>query len=72
MKQKMVVTNLRMPESDWLQVKASAGEMGMSVNEYLNYVTNRYSVFHTTPVRRSKAKKLSIWDLPSVAKQLMA
>ena len=31
----MVVTNLRMPRSDYLQVKAMAGELGMSLNEYM-------------------------------------
>jgi len=38
MKQPMVVTNLRMPRSDYLQVKAMAGELGMSVNEYINSI----------------------------------
>lgn len=31
----MIVTNLRMEESDWLQVKAMAGEMGMSANQFI-------------------------------------
>jgi hypothetical protein len=35
MKQPMVVTNLRMPTPDYLQVKMMAGELGMSVNEYI-------------------------------------
>mgnify|MGYP001612857160 CR=1 FL=1 len=39
MKQSMVVTNLRMPRSDYLQVKAMAGELGMSINEYINAIT---------------------------------
>ncbi len=37
MKQHMVVTNVRMSINDWLQVKTVASEMGMSVNEYLNF-----------------------------------
>ena len=32
----MVVTNLRMLRSDYLQVKARAGELGVSFNEYIN------------------------------------
>lgn len=32
----MVVTNLRMEKNAWRQVKAAAGELGVSANEYLN------------------------------------
>ncbi|MDO8610038.1 MAG: hypothetical protein Q7R95_05790 [bacterium] len=31
----MVVTNLRMERHEWLQIKAMAGEAGLSVNEYI-------------------------------------
>ena len=37
MKQPMVVTNLRMPQSEYLQIKSIAGELGMSVNEYMSF-----------------------------------
>lgn len=33
---RMIITNLRMPENMWLQVKSTAAELGISVNEYLN------------------------------------
>ncbi len=33
----MVVTNLRMPQSEYLQIKSIAGELGMSVNEYMSF-----------------------------------
>jgi len=36
---KMVVTNLRMEENDYLQAKQMAAEMGMSMNEYFNYLS---------------------------------
>lgn len=36
MKHKMIVTNLRIPEQNYLAVKAMAAESGMSLNEYLN------------------------------------
>lgn len=36
MKKQMVVTNLRMEKNAWRQVKSVAGELGVSVNEYLN------------------------------------
>lgn len=35
---KKIVTNLRIDEADWLQVKTRAAEFGMSVNEYINYL----------------------------------
>ncbi len=35
MKQKMVTTNLRIPEMYYGQMKAIAGELGMSVNEFV-------------------------------------
>lgn len=35
---KKIVTNLRIDEADWLQVKTKAAELGMSVNEYINYL----------------------------------
>lgn len=36
MKQPMIVTNIRMPQADYLQVKTAAAELGMSVNAYIN------------------------------------
>lgn len=35
MKQPMVVTNVRLPHSDWQQMKSIASEMGISLNQYL-------------------------------------
>lgn len=70
---KMVVTNVRMPREDWLRAKAAAGEAGMSVNEYINYIVDRYSTFKTVPALRSKrssAKRPSIWDLPEVVHRI--
>jgi len=34
----MVVTNVRMPQEDYLQVKAMAAELGISVNQYIHSV----------------------------------
>lgn len=33
-----IVTNLRIDEIDWLQIKSEAGELGISVNQYLVYL----------------------------------
>lgn len=72
MNSKMIVTNVRMSKEDWLRVKAAAGEMGMSTNEYINYVVDRYSTFKTVPQNRKKksSNPPSIWDLPKIAKRI--
>lgn len=74
MKQTMIVTNIRMPEEDLAQVKAAASDMGMSFNQYVNHVVQRFAVFHTVatmkmPTKQSY-KRLSIWDLPTIAKHI--
>lgn len=38
MRGKTVVTNLRIDKEDWLQVKTAAAELGMSVNQYVNFL----------------------------------
>lgn len=63
----MVVTNLRMEQPDWLQIKAIAGEMGMSANKYINYLIRKVSTLEVLGVKPSK-KSASIWDLPDLAK----
>lgn len=35
MKYPMIVTNIRMAQPDYLQLKTTAAELGMSVNEYI-------------------------------------
>lgn len=40
MKQKIIVTNLRIPEPMWMQIKATAAGFGMSFNEYIQYLVN--------------------------------
>ena len=58
---KKIVTNLRMDENDWLQVKARAAEFGMSVNEYINYLIRDLSakLELTVPKESSFCLKLS-------------
>ena len=66
----MVVTNLRLPESELTDIKAMAGEFGMSVNEYLRIVirgvTNIQGLVESWV--KPKKKRESIWDLPELAK----
>ncbi|KKS98212.1 MAG: hypothetical protein UV73_C0003G0154 [Candidatus Gottesmanbacteria bacterium GW2011_GWA2_43_14] len=33
---KKIVTNLRIPEDEWLQVRSTAASQGISVNEYIS------------------------------------
>lgn len=40
----IVVSNIRFPKDDWLQLKSVANSRGMSVNEYLIYLTNMDSI----------------------------
>lgn len=35
---KTIVTNLRIPEEDWMKVKAAAANSGMSANEYMKTI----------------------------------
>lgn len=58
---KKIVTNLRIDENDWLQVKTVAAELGMSVNEYINYLVRDLStkLELTAPEEGSALLKLS-------------
>lgn len=70
MKQEMVVSNIRIPKNDWLQVKSAAGELGMSVNQYINYIIERFTIMKVLSKEADgKRIKSSIWDLPEIAKQ---
>lgn len=62
---KKIVTNLRIDENDWLQVKTVAAELGMSVNEYINYLLqNIVSKAQFGYPKKSRIKKRkSIYDL---------
>lgn len=69
MKQKMVVTNLRMPEVDWLQMKSMAAERGMSVNAYVRAVIDDFSNKDMLAVKgRMDRARAPIWKLPELAR----
>lgn len=62
---KKIVTNLRIDEQDWLEVKAIAAEQGMSINEYLNFLIKDVSLRSSLGIpKKSKKtkKKEEIWD----------
>lgn len=75
MKTDIVTTNLRLPREDWLQVKTDAAEDGISFNEYIKNMiwecgTGRSLGVRHQPQKRNKSQKpkLTIWDLPKLAK----
>lgn len=66
----MVVTNLRLPRSDWLEIKTVAAEAGMSINEYIRFMVRGLSNVSQLVGGWVKPKKNhpTIWDLPKLAK----
>lgn len=70
-----VVTNLRIGRHDWLQLKAVAAELGMSVNEYVNYLiidlsTKRELLPDIKPNQAILRKNAPIWTLGDIAKKI--
>lgn len=68
----MVVTNVRMPYSDYTQVKARAGELGMSVNKYFNFLakdsTRKHMMKKDLP-QSAVNKRRALWNaLDRIAK----
>lgn len=57
MKTKIIVSNVRFPEDEWLQLKTVASARGMSVNGYIKYLTNIDSVDMITGPKNIKTKK---------------
>ncbi len=55
--QKMVVSNIRFPYDEWLQLKSAAIYSGMSVNEYLIYLTRLDSIRSITGKKIDIEKK---------------
>ncbi len=53
---KIVVSNVRFPEDEWLQVKAAAQSVGMSMNEYFRYLS-RETARTITGTKKTKPKK---------------
>lgn len=49
----MVVTNVRMPQSDYRLIKSIAGDLGMSVNEYIHFTaTTNAQKYRAQPVNK--------------------
>lgn len=57
MTNKIIVSNVRMPEDEWLQAKAAAREMKMSMNEYFRYLTRVDSARSITGIKKRRPSK---------------
>lgn len=68
MNDKKIVTNLRIGEQQWLQVKAIAAESGMSVNEYVNALITRLTTAQELGITDKKPKpgKAPIWSIGEI------
>lgn len=62
---RVITTNLRMPENMWLQVKSAAGELGISVNEYLNTIIWEVSGKKQLGIKpqKKRASEKKFWEL---------
>jgi len=72
---KPIITNLRINKHDWLQIKAIAAELGMSANEYINYLirdlsTKRELLPDIKPNQAVSRKNAPIWALGDIAKRI--
>jgi len=70
MNRKMVVTNLRMEESNYLAVKVLAAEEGLSVNEYVNtlILDTAGKIQLGIKSKRKMSKEEKFWDIPNICK----
>lgn len=55
--QKIVVSNIRFPEDEWLTLKSAAAFSDMSINEYLRYLNQNMAIQTITAIKRSNSKK---------------
>lgn len=74
MKQKMVITNLRIPEYEWSQVKMAAAEEGVSINAYITDIIRetrqKRMLGYKEPKQQKRTPRYSIWDLPEIMKKI--
>ena len=61
MKQEIVVTNLRIPKQQWIEIKVRSAELGISANEYIKKIltatTNLESISDIIKKVTKKSKK---------------
>lgn len=69
-----VITNLRIDRDSWIQIKVMAAELGMSINEYVNYLIKDLTmrkelIGNGTPTKRKK-KSAPIWNLAKITEKI--
>lgn len=71
---KMIVTNLRMPEENYLAVRSLAATQGLSVNEYLKRMiiesVTRENLGLERDQKTSGKRKYTVWDLGDLARRV--
>lgn len=68
-KQKIITSNVRFPEDEWLAVKAAAADMGMSVNQYFQYLTRTHTILQATGQTNVKSQPRGLSALVEFAKR---
>ena len=69
MKDEMVVTNLRLPKSDLIQIRVRAAKLGISGNEYIKRIIKSSTSKPITIILHAK-KDDPIWHFPKSAMRL--
>lgn len=57
MKQKMVTTNLRVPEVEWVNARVMAAARGLSLNEYMGGLLRQDAMTGMTGIKSPKVPK---------------
>lgn len=68
MNQNIVVSNIRIPENEWRQIKIMAAELGMSVNQFLREIINQ-TILKKQFISLNKKKLAPIWRVYQLAKK---
>lgn len=68
MNQNIVVSNIRVPENEWKQIKIMATELGMSVNQFLREIINQ-TILKKQFIPLNKKKLAPIWKVYQLAKK---
>lgn len=64
-KHKMITTNIRLSQPDWLETKTISAQLGMSLNEYVTTVV--VNANKSKAMTKTKQKRDVIWSLPEIA-----
>ena len=58
MSNKIVVSNIRFPHDEWVQLKIAAHSIGMSSNEYLRYLFQLETIRNVTGIKQVEVKAI--------------